>query len=129
MNGVCDATTGVCTCAAPWKNGASGQEACNVFDVLPHAVFQGAPGGGGAMVRVQIPLKLAWALTVHKSQGITLTRAEIALFDAFDYGQAYVALSRVVSRKGLWMVGTRFSNAAVKCHPDVYMFYGRGCRV
>jgi ATP-dependent DNA helicase PIF1 len=99
-----------------------------VFPVLPHSVFQGVPGVG-AIVRVQLPLKLAWALTVHKSQGMTLTRAELALADAFDYGQAYVALSRVVSREGLWMTGRPFSQDAIKCHPDVLAFYSRGCRV
>ena len=36
LNGVCDRSTGACACDAPWKNGVSGREACNVLDVLPH---------------------------------------------------------------------------------------------
>jgi len=52
---------------------------------------------------VQIPLKLGWALTIHKSQGMTLTRAEVDVGGAFSFGQAYVALSRVTGSAGLWM--------------------------
>jgi ATP-dependent DNA helicase PIF1 len=91
--------------------------------VRDESVFQG--GSTGAMTRSQLPLKLAWSLTVHKSQGMTIERAELQLDDAFDYGQVYVALSRITSLDGLWVRGGSITQSVVKAHPKVKRFYER----
>ncbi len=69
---------------------------------------------------VQLPLKLAWAITVHKSQGMSLDKAEIDLSGAFEPGMGYVALSRVRSLDGLVLRG--INNLALQIHPDIYDF-------
>lgn len=65
----------------------------------------------------QIPLRLAWAITVHKSQGQSLDAAAMDLSRAFEYGQGYVALSRVRTLDGLHLLG--WSAQAVAVHPLV----------
>jgi len=64
----------------------------------------------------QIPLRLAWAITVHKSQGMSLDAAVIDLSRAFEYGQGYVALSRLRSLAGLSLLG--LNEKALHVHPQ-----------
>lgn len=72
--------------------------------------------------RMQLPLILAWATTVHRSQGATLQHVEIDLQGTFDYGQAYVALSRCVSLDTLTLTRP-LKKEHIKAHPDVVDFY------
>ncbi len=65
----------------------------------------------------QIPLRLAWAITVHKSQGMSLEAAVMDLSAVFEFGQGYVALSRVSRLSGLYLLG--WNEHAFKVHPEV----------
>jgi ATP-dependent DNA helicase PIF1 len=72
--------------------------------------------------RKQIPLRLAYAITIHKSQGATLDSALIDIgSNTFEYGQAYVALSRVKSLDSLYIWDVEPS--AFRAHPKVKQFY------
>jgi len=68
----------------------------------------------------QVPLRLAWAITVHKSQGMTLEAAEIDLSRSFGYGMGYVALSRLTSLNGLYLLG--INEMAYKLDPQVFSY-------
>lgn len=65
----------------------------------------------------QIPLRLAWAITIHKSQGMSLDAAQMDLSQTFEYGQGYVALSRVRTLEGLALKG--LNRRALEVHPDI----------
>jgi ATP-dependent exoDNAse (exonuclease V) alpha subunit len=65
----------------------------------------------------QYPLRLAWAITIHKSQGMSLDAAEIDLSKSFEYGMGYVALSRVKTLKGIKLLG--INKKALLVSPEI----------
>ena len=69
----------------------------------------------------QIPLKVAYAISIHKSQGCSLDYAEIDLSEVFEYGQAYVALSRVKSLDGLSIIDIDYDY--IEAHPKATAYY------
>ncbi|MFH0873534.1 MAG: PIF1 family DEAD/DEAH box helicase [Candidatus Komeilibacteria bacterium] len=74
--------------------------------------------GGKIRARLtQFPLRLAWAITVHKSQGMSLDEAIMDLSQVFEFGQGYVALSRVRRLAGLHLLG--WNEQTFQVHPQV----------
>ncbi|KAF4462364.1 DNA repair and recombination pif1 mitochondrial [Fusarium albosuccineum] len=81
------------------------------------------PNGEVQAKRTQLPLILAWALSIHKAQGQTLERVKVNLGRVFEKGQAYVALSRATTQDGLQVLG--FEKSKVMAHPRVITFYNQ----
>ncbi|RYG50316.1 hypothetical protein EON66_11970, partial [archaeon] len=113
----------------------------DTFSSVPVVTFE-RPGGAGGFIsnvavypqawktelgtvlaasRTQIPLKLAYAMSIHKSQGMTISLLEVSMARIFEFGQAYVALSRAVSLERLRIVG--FKPQSIRAHPRVSEFY------
>lgn len=65
----------------------------------------------------QLPLRLAWAITVHKSQGMSLDSAVMDLSDVFEFGQGYVALSRIRRLSGLYILG--WNKRTFQVNPEI----------
>jgi ATP-dependent DNA helicase PIF1 len=91
---------------------------------IPHIVQSSTKMSGEDhyyVVRTQIPLMLAWALSIHKSQGMTLQYAEVSSRSLFETGQLYVGVSRVTRLEGLVVTG--FAREKTTMDPDVLEFY------
>lgn len=95
------------------------QQNRRVLTVEPHSWVLEEDGKQRAKVS-QLPLRLAWAITIHKSQGMSLDSAEIDLSRAFTPGMGYVALSRVRSLDGIYLRGV--NNTALAMHPEIFSF-------
>lgn len=81
-------------------------------------------GREGYVAYTQIPLRLGWAVTIHKSQGMTLDFLQIDLGSTiFTYGQAYVALSRARTLEGVTV--TEFCANSFRVHPAVKQYYSQ----
>jgi hypothetical protein len=86
--------------------------------VIPELGEWSIAEGGKIIAQIkQVPLRLAWAITIHKSQGMSLDSAFMDLSRTFEYGQGYVALSRVRTFSGLMLYG--MNERALEVHPKV----------
>ncbi|XP_059953167.1 ATP-dependent DNA helicase PIF1 isoform X7 [Mesoplodon densirostris] len=94
---------------------------CGVTEVIRADRWMVQATGGRLLSRQQLPLQLAWAISIHKSQGMSLDCVEISLGRVFASGQAYVALSRARSLQGLCVLD--FDPMVVRCDPRVLSFY------
>jgi ATP-dependent exoDNAse (exonuclease V) alpha subunit len=118
MAGYVNGTTGV---VAGFSDDAGGYpivetDAGDLIDTSPAEWRVETPENESGTIR-QIPLRLAWAITVHKSQGMSLDSAYMDLSRTFEYGQGYVALSRVRSLEGLSLGG--INDRALRVHPRI----------
>jgi len=82
--------------------------------------------GGHKFSRFQLPLRLSWAMTIHKSQGVTIDFLEVDLRNVFEAGQAYVALSRARTLEGLRVLS--FDVRKIWSSPKVVEFYKQRVR-
>jgi ATP-dependent exoDNAse (exonuclease V) alpha subunit len=88
---------------------------------IQKAKFETVEDGRVVATREQYPLRLAWSITSHKSQGMTLDKIQVFLEKVFEPGQAYVALSRARTMEGLFIMSRK--PGAIGAHPEAVKFY------
>lgn len=89
--------------------------------ILPTDFTVDVPAYKTSVNRIQLPLILCWALSIHKAQGQTIDRLKVDLKKIFEEGQVYVALSRAVSKERLQIVN--FDPRVIKANAKVKQFY------
>jgi len=88
--------------------------------VISEAIWEVKLGRSRA-ARYQIPLILGYSVSIHKSQGMTLDRVEMKLANVWEYGQAYVALSRASTAAGLHLIN--YDPYTIRANPKVVAFH------
>ncbi|XP_042905170.1 ATP-dependent DNA helicase PIF1 [Parasteatoda tepidariorum] len=97
--------------------------ACGAKEVINYEKWSFRAHSGMMLVRKMLPLKLAWAMSIHKSQGMTLDCVEVSLARVFECGQAYVALSRARCLDGLRVLDIEPSS--IRANAQVLKFYSQ----
>lgn len=95
----------------------------DVEEIIPSHTFEYYREGELAATREQYPLRLAYGITIHKSQGMTLEKLVVDCNRIFECGQAYVAISRVKTIEGLHL--RSFSPNKILVNEEVIDFYDR----
>ncbi len=98
---------------------------CGETMTLDRELWQLKNGDTVLAQRSQYPLRLAWSLTIHKSQGMTLDKVEADISSCFEHGQAYVALSRAKTLDGLFLKAA-VEPRRITADPDALSFYEKG---
>lgn len=96
---------------------------CGIKRVVDYYDFTIESGDEVLATMTCIPLMLAWAQTIHKSQGQSLLKVDINLTNCFENGQAYVALSRCTSLEGLRILGWNAVKESLRVDKRVSHFY------
>jgi ATP-dependent DNA helicase PIF1 len=91
-----------------------------VMEIKPHSYT--IDENKDIITKIQIPLILSWAITIHKAQGMTLDFLETDIGNSiFEYGQAYVVLSRIKNLDGLSLINVDYNK--IKAHPKIISYY------
>ncbi|GFY47732.1 ATP-dependent DNA helicase PIF1 [Trichonephila inaurata madagascariensis] len=96
---------------------------CGIEQAVNYEKWTVRAPSGIVLMRKMLPLQLAWAMSIHKSQGMTLDCVEVSLGRVFECGQAYVALSRARSLEGLRVLDIEPSS--IRADPKVLKFYSQ----
>ena len=93
-----------------------------VLEILPKEYILDEDGQSAK--KIMIPLIHAWAITIHKAQGMSLEFVKTDIGESiFEYGQAYVVLSRITNIEGLSLLNIDYSK--IKAHPKILKYYSR----